>query len=185
MMSHSPIGPLTALWTADEIRARIAELAVQIDRDLPSGTELHLVGVLKGGLVFLADLMRALRSPVTLDCLVVESYGPATESSGRVRVLKDLEHSIEGRDVLLVEDIVDTGQTLAKLHELLRARGARSLRTACLLSKPTRRQRPVPIDYVGFTIGDQFVVGYGLDLQDRFRQLPYLATVELRSKPPV
>jgi hypoxanthine phosphoribosyltransferase len=127
--------------------------------------------------MFLADLVRAMTCEVTLDFMAVSSYGLSTRSSGQVRVLKDLDTAVDGRSVIIVEDIVDTGLTLTYLQAVLRARGPRTLKTACLLSKPSRRQTDVSVDYVGFTIDDLFVVGYGLDSGERYRNLPYLAVV--------
>jgi hypoxanthine phosphoribosyltransferase len=161
------------LISADDIQRRVQALAQEISRDHPLGV--HLVCVLKGAFVFLADLVRSLDCDVTIDFLSVSSYGSSTRSSGQVQLLKDLDIAIEGRDVLIVEDIVDTGLTLTYLQEILRARAPRRLRTACLLSKPSRRQIEAQVDYVGFEIDDQFVVGYGLDFHDRHRQLPYIA----------
>jgi hypoxanthine phosphoribosyltransferase len=136
-----------------------------------------MVCVLKGAFMFLADLVRAMSCDVTLDFIAVSSYGPSTTSSGQVRLLKDLDTALEGRSVVIVEDIVDTGLTLAYLQDIMRARAPRSLRTACLLSKPSRRQTDVTVDYVGFTIEDRFVVGYGLDSGGQYRHLPYVAVV--------
>jgi hypoxanthine phosphoribosyltransferase len=127
--------------------------------------------------MFLADLVRAMPSEVTLDFMALSSYGNRLTTSGEVRLLKDLDAGLEDRDVVIVEDIVDTGLTLAYLQEILRARSPRSLRTACLLNKPSRRQTDVAVDYVGFTIDDEFVVGYGLDSRERYRNLPYIAVV--------
>jgi hypoxanthine phosphoribosyltransferase len=163
------------LIAEDALRHRVAALAQEISSDHPNGV--HLVCVLKGAFVFLADLIRTMTCEVTLDFMAVSSYGPSTRSSGQVRVLKDLDSGLEGRPVVIVEDIVDTGLTLAYLQEILRARGPRSLKTACLLSKPSRRQTNVAVDYVGFTIDDLFVVGYGLDSGERHRNLPHLAIV--------
>ena len=154
---------------------RVSELAVELRRDAGPATPLHLIAVLKGAFVFLADLLREIEGPVTCDFIAVSSYGASTTSSGEVRLTKDLDHGIEGRHVVIVEDIVDTGVTLAYLQDILRARGPRSLRTACLLNKPSRRLEAVPVDYVGFTIPDRFVVGYGLDYDERYRNLPHIA----------
>src|SRR5688500_12604826 len=162
--------------SAGQIQERIRSLAVEIRRDHPGGV--HLVCVLKGAFVFLSDLARALEGDVTLDFIAVSSYGTSTKSSGQVQLLKDLDTGIEGRDVVIVEDIVDTGLTLTYLQDILRARAPRSLRTACLLSKPSRRQTEVKVDYVGFTIDDKFVVGYGLDVSEQHRNLPYIAVVD-------
>ena len=162
----------------ETIARRVVELAREIERDLPQGDPVHLVAVLKGAFVFLADLVRAFERPVTCDFMAVSSYGEAQLSSGVVRLTKDLDHELAGRDVVLVEDIVDSGATLLYLQGLLRARSPRSLRTVCLLDKFTRREVPVVIDYVGFAIEDGFVVGYGLDLAERYRQLPYIGIVD-------
>jgi hypoxanthine phosphoribosyltransferase len=134
--------------------------------------------VLKGAFVFLSDLARAIDGNTTLDFIAVSSYGASTQSSGQVQLLKDLESTIEGRDVVIVEDIVDTGLTLTYLQHILRARSPRRLRTACLLSKPSRRKVDVTVDYVGFTIEDKFVVGYGLDYGERYRNLPFIGVIE-------
>ena len=162
--------------TAETIQARVRELAADISRDHPDGV--HLVCVLKGAFVFLSDLARSLAGEVTLDFMALSSYGNSTQSSGQVQVLKDLGTGIEGRDVVIVEDIVDTGLTLTYLQDILRARAPRSLKTACLLSKPSRRQVEVTVEYVGFTIEDKFVVGYGLDYAERYRHLPYIGVIE-------
>src|SRR5688500_3934811 len=162
--------------TAEAIQARVRELATQIRSDHPDGV--HFVCVLKGAFVFLSDLARAYQGELTLDFMALSSYGNSTRSSGQVQVLKDLGAGIEGRDVVIVEDIVDTGLTLTYLQDILRARSPRTLRTACLLSKPSRRMVDVKVEYVGFTIEDRFVVGYGLDYAERYRHLPYIAVVE-------
>jgi hypoxanthine phosphoribosyltransferase len=165
---------VTTLFSADEIHARIKALAAQMDNDYPPGEPLHFVAVLKGAFVFLSDLARSMARPVTLDFIAVSSYGAATKSSGQVRLLKDLDIPLEGRDVIIVEDIVDTGLTLSYLLEILRARNPKSLKTACLLSKPSRRKIDVPVEYIGFEIPDKFVVGYGLDDAGNFRHLPFI-----------
>jgi hypoxanthine phosphoribosyltransferase len=163
------------LLTADEIRVRVVEMAAAIRHDV--GGDLHLVAVLKGSFVFLADLARAIGSPASLDFLAVSSYAEGATSPGPMRLLKDLDVPIDGRDVLIVEDIVDTGLTLTYLRRLLGARRARSLRTAALLSKPSRRRVHVPVDYIGFEIDDRFVVGYGLDWGEKYRELPYIGMI--------
>ena len=168
--------PPILLSTAD-IQERVRALALEIAADHAGAESLHLVCVLKGAFIFLADLARALPMPCTLDFMAVSSYGLSTRSSGQVRVLKDLDTALEGRSVIIIEDIVDTGLTLTYLQAVLRARGPRTLKTACLLSKPSRRQTEVSVEYVGFTIDDLFVVGYGLDSGERYRNLPYLAVV--------
>ena len=164
------------LFDEAAIASRIETLAQEIRRDYGPTTPIHLVAVLKGSFMFLADLMRKLGDNVSCDFMAVSSYA-GTQSSGEVRVNKDLDSGLEGRDVIIVEDIVDTGTTLAYLQEILRAREPRSLKTACLLSKPSRRKVNVHVDYIGFTIEDRFVVGYGLDVDERFRQLPYIGVV--------
>ncbi len=167
---------METLITADAIQNRVRAIAGDIRRDHPGG--LHLVCVLKGAFIFLADLLRALPDTTTIDFVAISSYGKSTRSSGEVRLLKDLDTGLEGRDVVIVEDIVDTGLTLTYLQDILRARGPRSLRTACLLSKPSRRQVNVQVDYVGFEIEDRFVVGYGLDYAEQYRSLPFIGIVE-------
>jgi hypoxanthine phosphoribosyltransferase len=168
------------LLTRDQIQDRIVELAAEIDRDTADDSLIHLVGVLKGGFMFLADLVRAVGERVTMDFIAVSSYGKDFKTSGEVRLLKDLDHSIEGRDVIIVEDIVDTGLTLTYLQDILRARAPQRLRSACLLSKPTRRLVDVQVDYVGFDIADQFVIGYGLDYDEQYRNLPYIGILGRR-----
>jgi hypoxanthine phosphoribosyltransferase len=156
------------------LMTRVREMGAIIRRDYGPDTPVHLVAVLKGAFMFLADLMRSIDGPVTCDFMAVSSYGTGTSSSGEVRVTKDLDRVLQGRDVIVVEDIVDTGLTLSYLHEILRAREPRSIRTACLLNKPSRRTVSVAVEYVGFTIEDRFVVGYGLDYDERYRNLPYI-----------
>ena len=163
---------LQILIHANDIQHRVRELAAQIDRDHPEGV--HLIAVLKGAFVFLSDLARAIGVPCSLDFMAVSSYGTSTKSSGQVQLLKDLETGLEGRDVVIVEDIVDTGLTLHYLQDVLRAREPKSLRTACLLSKPSRRKVDVAVEYIGFEIEDKFVVGYGLDNAGQFRHLPFI-----------
>jgi hypoxanthine phosphoribosyltransferase len=166
------------LIAAADIQARVKVLAGEIRRDFGSGTPVHLVAVLKGAFMFLADLMRGMEGPVTCDFIAVSSYGAGATSSGEVRLTKDLDQSLNGRDVVIVEDIVDTGLTLAYLQEILGARDPKTLRTACLLNKPSRRKIDLRVDYVGFAIDDRFVVGYGLDFDERFRNLPYIGVYE-------
>ena len=140
--------------------------------------EAHFVCVLKGAFLFMADLIRAMDGKVTVDFIALSSYGKGTNSSGEVRLLKDLDAGLQDRDVIIIEDIVDTGLTLHYLQEILRARGPKSLRTACLLSKPSRRLIEVKVDFIGFTIEDKFVIGYGLDYAEQHRQLPYIGVLE-------
>jgi hypoxanthine phosphoribosyltransferase len=169
---------LDILLTSEQIQARVAEMGAQIERDYPAGEGIHLVGVLKGGFMFMSDLVRAMSPRVTLDFIAVSSYAKSTKSSGEVRMLKDLDSGLEGRHVIIVEDIVDTGLTLTYLQDILRARAPRSLKTACLLSKPSRRKVDVTVDYVGFTIEDRFVVGYGLDYAEKYRNLRHIAVLD-------
>ncbi|MBI4885730.1 MAG: hypoxanthine phosphoribosyltransferase [Acidobacteria bacterium] len=164
------------LIPADDIQRRVREMAAEIERDHPDGV--HMIAVLKGAFVFLSDLARAMPGRCSLDFMAVSSYGTSTRSSGQVQLLKDLDSGLEGRDVVIVEDIVDTGLTLAYMQQILRARSPRHLRTACLLSKPSRRQVDVAVDYTGFEIEDQFVVGYGLDYAEQYRNLPHIAVLD-------
>jgi hypoxanthine phosphoribosyltransferase len=162
---------MKVLLSFDQIQQRILELGKQIAAEY-AGREPHLVGVLKGACPFLTDLAQAIELPLTLDYIAVSSYGAATKSSGEVRLMKDLDQGLDGRDLIIVEDIVDTGLTLNYLLRLLRARGPRSVKVASLLSKAARRLVDVQVDYLGFEIEDQFVVGYGLDHNQRYRNLP-------------
>lgn len=156
-----------------ELTARIGEMGAQISQEY-AGKDLLLIGVLKGAVIFLSDLLRSISIPVAIDFMAVSSYGAATKSSGVVRIQKDLEESIQGRHVLVVEDIVDTGLTLQYMLENLDSRHPASLKVCCLLDKPERRQVQVAPDYVGFRIPDKFVVGYGLDYAEKYRNLPYI-----------
>ena len=167
--------PTEILLSRDEIQKRVVELALDIRRDFRD--DVHLVAVLKGAFMFLSDLVRAMPGHVSLDFMAVSSYAKGTTSSGEVRLLKDLDSTLEGRNVVIVEDIVNTGLTLTYLQDILRARNPKALRTACLLSKPSRRQVDVKIEYVGFTIEDRFVVGYGLDYAEQYRNLPHIAVL--------
>jgi hypoxanthine phosphoribosyltransferase len=169
---------MITLLSSDVIQARVRELAAQIEADYPAGDEIHLVCVLKGGFVFMADLVRAMSPRVTMDFIAVSSYGKRTKSSGEVRLLKDLDTGLEGRHIIIVEDIVDTGLTLTYLQDILRARAPRTLKTACLLSKPSRREVEVAVEYIGFTIEDKFVVGYGLDFAEKYRNLDHIAVMD-------
>src|SRR5262245_10441978 len=163
------------LLSEAQIQGRVREMAGQIRGDFPDG--LHLIAVLKGAFVFLSDLVRHMDGNVSLDFMAVSSYAKGTTTSGEVRLLKDLDAGLAGRHVVIVEDIVDTGLTLTYLQEILRARGPKTLRTACLLSKPSRRQVDVKVEYIGFEIEDRFVVGYGLDYAEQYRNLPYIGVV--------
>jgi hypoxanthine phosphoribosyltransferase len=173
---NEALGPI--LIDADAIRDRVGELGRRITADFQGRTP-HLIGILKGATIFHADLVRAIGMGVSVDFMAVGSYGSGVKSSGEVRILKDLDESVEGKDVLLVEDILDTGLTLHYLLENLQSRSPRSLRVATLLSKPSRRQIVVHADYVGFEVPDKFVVGYGLDFDQRYRNLPYICELIL------
>ena len=162
--------------SAEELQQRVAELGAQISHDY-AGRQLLLVGVLKGAVFFLSDLMRFIEIPVEVDFMAVASYGSATDSSGVVRILKDLDAAIEGRDVLIVEDIVDSGLTLQYLLRNLGSRNPRTLEVCALLTKPERRKVDLPTRYVGFEIPDRFVVGYGLDHAELYRNLPFVAVL--------
>lgn len=164
------------LIDAHRLASRISDLARDIRSALPDD-DIHFVCVLKGAFLFLADLVREMDGRVTLDFIAVTSYSGAATSSGEVRLVKDVDTGLEGRHVVIVEDIVDTGLTLHYLQDILRRRGPRSLRTACLLSKPSRRKVDVVVDFIGFTIDDQFVVGYGLDYAEQYRNLPYIGVM--------
>ena len=168
----------SVLFTPERIHERVGELGAEICAGYPEGRELHLVSVLKGGVVFVADLMRVITRPVTVDFVRLASYGSATRPAGPPRLTKDLDDDVAGRDVLIVEDIVDTGRTLARLIDIVRARRPRSVRTVALLDKPSRRRVAVDIEHVGFTIPDRFVVGYGLDYGERYRSLPYIGVLD-------
>jgi hypoxanthine phosphoribosyltransferase len=172
---QSAIGEV--LVSAEEVQRRVAELGEQISRDY-AGRSLLLVGVLKGAVFFLSDLMRFIDIPVEVDFMAVASYGSATDSSGVVRILKDLDAAIEDRDVLIVEDIVDSGLTLQYLMRNLGSRNPRTLEVCALLTKPERRKVDLPTRYVGFEIPNRFVVGYGLDYAERHRNLPFVAVLE-------
>lgn len=168
---------LRVLLRQEQIQERIRELGAQIDRDYPDG-ELHLVGILKGAYIFLADLARAIQRDVRIDFMGISSYGKGKTSSGEVRVTKDLDITVEGADLLIVEDIVDSGVTLNYLMHVLEQRRPRSIRIAALLDKPERRIRPVHVSYVGFCIADEFVVGYGLDFAEKYRNLREVCVLE-------
>ena len=167
---------LRVLLRGSEIRRRVRLLARQIERDY-KGDSLHLICILKGACIFLADLLRELKLPVSVDFIAVSSYGKGSLPSGEVRITKDLDQSIEGLNVLVVEDILDTGLTLNYLFRILQSRKPKSLRIAALLDKPARRVKEVPVDYIGFKIPDEFVVGYGLDYGERYRNLPDVCVV--------
>jgi hypoxanthine phosphoribosyltransferase len=167
---------LEPLFTSEQIQTRVSEMGAEIARDYAGRTPL-LIGVLKGAYIFLSDLARAIDLRLGVEFMAISSYGSGTRSSGEVRIVKDLDVPVEGRDILIVEDIVDTGLTLSFLIGSLHQRGARSVKLAALLDKWERRDREVPIDYCGFKIPDAFVVGYGLDYAERYRNLPYIAVI--------
>src|SRR5215208_6657673 len=173
-MNDGAIGD--TLVDADALAARVRELGAQISADY-EGREIFLVGVLKGAVFFVADLMRHLEVHCAIDFMAVASYGSSTDTSGVVRILKDLDASIEGRDVLIVEDIVDSGLTLSYLLRTLKARNPASLEVCALLTKPERRKVDLPIRYVGFEIPNEFAIGYGLDHDERYRNLPFVAVL--------
>jgi hypoxanthine phosphoribosyltransferase len=176
---HETVGPV--LLESAIIQKRVGELGTQITADY-RGKTLHLIAILKGASIFHADLIRSIDLGVTIDFIAVESYGVSTQSSGEVRILKDLDESLEGKDVLLVEDILDTGLTINYLIQNLQSRGPSSLRVVTLLNKPSRRKVDVNADYVGFEIPDQFVVGYGLDFGQRYRNLPDICILKISGK---
>jgi len=165
------------LISAEQIRTRTRELGQQISRDYQD-QDLLLVCVLKGATAFLADLMREITVPHAIDFMAISSYGASTESSGVVRILKDLDTNIAGRNVLIVEDIIDTGRTLSYITQMLKTRGPKSLRICSLLSKPSRREIEIRVDYVGFEIPNKFVIGYGLDFGEIYRSLPYIGVLK-------
>ena len=168
---------INVLLPEEEVDARIQAMGEQISRDY-AGKQVHLICVLKGGSFFLCERAKRITVPGSLDFMSVSSYGGGTESKGVVKIVKDLDESIRDKDVLVVEDIVDSGRTLSYLLEMLRSRGPKSLRLCTLLDKPDRRVVDVDVDYTGFQIPDRFVVGYGLDYDQRYRNLPYIGIVE-------
>ena len=165
------------LFSEEQLEQRVCELAAQIDRDY-AGKEPLLVSVLRGSFVFMADLVRHITLPCTVDFMAVSSYGSGTTSSGQVKIIKDLSEQIEGKDVIVVEDILDSGNTLSYLLKLLEARHPASIRLCTLLDKPERRTKPVAVQYSGFTIPDEFLVGYGLDYDEKYRNLPYIGILK-------
>lgn len=161
-----------------DVNARIEELGKKISEDY-AGKQVHLICVLKGGVFFMCELAKRITIPVSMDFMSVSSYGDGTASSGIVKIAKDLDESLEGKDVIVVEDIIDSGRTLSYLLEILKQRGPKSMGLCTLLDKPDRRVRPVKVDYVGFEIPDEFVVGFGLDYAQKYRNLPYIGVVEM------
>ena len=168
---------LKVLYSAEELKAKCAEMGAQITRDY-QGKNLVLVTVLKGAVVYMADLMRCIDLPCTIDFMVVSSYGSGTKTSGVVKIVKDLDQDLSGRDILIVEDILDSGMTLAYLKGLLQSRNPASIRIATLLDKPSRRKADIRADYVGYQVPDEFVVGYGLDYDEKYRNLPFVGILK-------
>lgn len=168
---------LQVLYTEEQIQAKVRELGQQISRDYQGKTPL-LVSVLKGSFVFMADLVRNIDIPCTIDFMAVSSYGSGTKTSGEVKIIKDLDQQLDGKDVIVVEDILDSGVTLSYLLEILKARGAKSLTLCTFLNKPERRKRPVQVKYSGYVVPDEFIVGYGLDYDEKYRNLPYLGILK-------
>ena len=161
----------------ETIMKRVAEMGAEITKDY-QGKELVVIGILRGGVIFMSDLVKQIKLPLFMDFMAVSSYGMSTKSSGVVRILKDLNEDIEGKDVLIVEDIVDTGLTLHYLVDYIKSRKPKSVKVCCFLDKPSRRKIDVEVDYVGFQIPDKFVVGYGLDYAQKYRNLPYVSVLE-------
>ena len=167
------------LFSEEQVKERIAEMGQQISRDY-EGKQIHVICALKGGVMFMCDLAKCITVPLTMDFMSVSSYGSGTTSSGIVKIVKDLDESIEGKDVLVVEDIIDSGRTLSYLMKILDSRNPASLRLCTLLDKPDRRVTDVSVDYTCFEIPDEFVVGYGLDYDQRHRNLPYIGIVKFK-----
>lgn len=167
---------IKVLLSEEEVDARIKQIAAQISRDY-AGREIHLICVLKGGVFFTCELAKRITVPVTIDFMSCSSYGAGTKSSGVVKLVKDLDEPLEGKNVIVIEDIIDSGRTLSYLLEILSARKPASLKLCTLLDKPDRRVMPVHVDYTGFEIPDEFVVGYGLDYDQRYRNLPYIGVL--------
>ena len=168
---------LRVLLSEDEIREKVRELGGKITADYKN-SNLMLVTVLKGAVVFLADLMRQIDVPAEIDFMVVSSYGSGVKSSGVVKIVKDLDVPLAGKDILIVEDILDSGLTLSYIKELMESRGPRSIRIATLLDKPSRRKVDLQADYIGFSVPDEFVIGYGLDYDEKYRNLPYIGILK-------
>lgn len=168
---------IRVMISEQEVDAKIREIGKKISEDY-AGKQVHLVGILKGSVFFVSELAKRITVPVTLDFMSVSSYGDGTSSSGVVRISKDLDESLEGKDVIVIEDIIDSGRTLAYLLDVLSKRNPNSMKLCTLLDKPDRREKEVEVDYVGFEIPDEFVVGYGLDYAQKYRNLPYIGIVE-------
>ena len=168
---------IRVLLTEEEVNKKISEVAAQINKDY-EGKEVHLICILKGGVFFTCELAKRLTIPVSLDFMSVSSYGSGTKSSGVVKIIKDLDEPLEGKNVIIVEDIIDSGRTLAYLIEVLKQRNPKNIELCTLLDKPDRRVVDVDVEYTGFTIPDEFVVGYGLDYDQKYRNLPYIGVLE-------
>lgn len=171
---------ISVLISEEDINKRIKEMGELISKEY-EGKEVHLVGILKGSVFFMCELAKRITVPVTMDFMSVSSYGDGTESSGTVKINKDLDESLEGKEVIVIEDIIDTGRTLACLLEMISARNPASLKLCTLLDKPERRIAQVDVDYVGYEIPDKFVIGYGLDYAQKYRNLPYIGVVNLEN----
>lgn len=165
------------LITEEEIRTKVEELGRLITRDY-QGKDLLLVGILKGAVIFMSELVQKIEFPVKMDFMAVSSYGKSSTSTGEVRIIKDLDYSVEGKHILVVEDIIDTGYTLSYLIDNLEKRGAKSVRACTFLDKPDRRKVDIPVDYMGYEVPDEFIVGYGLDYAEMYRNLPYVAALK-------
>ena len=166
-------------FSADEIRARVQELGAEITRDYSDAAEtVYCVGILKGAAVFFTDLVRAIDHPVSFDFMIVSSYGDAAVSRGQVKILKDLDFSIDGKHIIIIEDIIDSGTTMHYLKQMLMGRQPKSIKICAFLSKPSRRVAPVEIDYLGYEVPDEFLVGYGLDYAEKYRNLPYIGVLK-------
>ncbi len=165
------------ILSEEEIQAKVKELGEKISQDF-AGKDLYVVGILKGASVFMSDLIRHISIPLTMDFMAVSSYGTASESTGEVKIIKDLDFSVIGKTVLIVEDIIDTGTTLSYLTELLQKRGVETVKICTLLDKPERRTADIPVDYVGFEVPNEFIIGYGIDYAEYYRNLPYVASLK-------
>lgn len=165
------------MFSEEDLAKKVAELGEMITNDY-KGEEVLVIGILKGANVFMSDLIRKIQIPIELDFMAVSSYGASTKSSGVVKIIKDLDYSIEGKNVLIVEDIIDTGLTLHYLQENMMTRGPKSFKICTLLDKPERRKAPIKVDYKGFDIPDEFIVGYGIDYAEKYRNLPYVASLK-------
>lgn len=166
------------LLSRDDIRIKVQELGKKITKDYKGKENILLIGVLKGAVIFMADLIRSIDLPLSVDFMAVSSYGNSTESSGIVRILKDLDYTVEGKNILIVEDIIDSGLTLSYICSILKSRKPASIKICALLDKPSRRKTDLKVDYLGFEIPDSFVVGYGLDYGEKYRNLPYVCILK-------